>query len=96
MQLLEFLIFLTINLILGLIGIAKKGVLYGVIGLSTCIFIAPLLVSQGLILGYNPVYSNGTVISQEPIYASSSVMVVVMLMLIVIHFIGILKAVREI
>ncbi|RLE47542.1 MAG: hypothetical protein DRJ31_08690 [Candidatus Methanomethylicota archaeon] len=96
MQMITFLIFLTVNLILGLIGLLKKGMLYGIIGIATCIFVAPLVATQGLVVGYTPTYENGTVVAQTPIYADTSIIVLVMFMLIVIHFISILKAGREI
>jgi len=92
MQLIEFIIFLTVNLVLGLVGILKKGMLYGIIGIATCIFVAPLIVNDGLVVGYMPTYDNGTVISQTPIYANNAVCILVMLMLIVLHFVGILRA----
>ena len=94
MEVIEFLIFLSVNIILLIISLTRKGALFSIIGMITCIFSIPFILSSGLVLDRFYVTNSTGIIEQQTVNADPTFILVTMSIMTIAHALAILRSVK--
>jgi hypothetical protein len=96
MELIEFAVFLTMMLIMLMLSFVKKGILFSVLGIVITLFVMPFAAFPNtLILSRTYIMcSNGT-LTQQDVYASSTLMVLIFTMLFIMFFMSAVLSVKR-
>jgi len=94
MELSFFVVFVIVQIFLAVLSLWRKGVLYSLIGLAFSVFLLPFSLNNIVVsrtYTVNPI--NGTT-TEHLVLADNTLTVLIFAMLIILHFIAILRSVR--
>jgi hypothetical protein len=95
MEILEFLIFLSVNIILLIITLVRKGALFSIIAIILTIFFIPYTLSSGLVLDRFYIYNSTSIVQTQTVKADPTFIVVIFFVLGIAHGIAILRSVSK-
>ena len=90
MELTEFLIFLSINIVLLVITLVRKGTIFSVLGTITCLFFLGAILNSPLVLTHYYVVI-GTTVNETLVYADPTITVLVLFLVIITHVLAVIK-----
>jgi len=95
MELVEFLIFISVNIVLLVITLTRHGAFFSLIGMTACLFFIPYELSSGVILDRVYVTNSTGIIQTQNVYANATVILMTMFILTFAHIIAIMRSVKS-